>query len=66
MSLFDAFLEEDLLNPPLVREELWFALRTDGVIGKGTKADPYNGSTADLLDSLLLNSTLAWISTERN
>ena len=38
MSLLDALL----LEPP--KFEVWIALRTDGVLGSGTQADPYDGS----------------------
>ena len=38
MSLLDALL----LEPP--RFEVWIALRTDGVLGSGTQAAPYEGS----------------------
>ena len=57
MSLLEALLEDELLNPPVVQMEIWIALRTDGVPGSGTRADPYNGSTAALLDGVLSDST---------
>lgn len=38
MSLIDALL----LDPP--KFDVWIALRTDGVLGSGTQADPYDGS----------------------
>ena len=38
MSLLDALL----LEPPKL--EVWIALRTDGVLGSGTQADPFDGS----------------------
>ena len=47
MSLFDSLL----LDP--YRINLWIALRTDSVKGSGTQDDPYDGSTAAKLDTLL-------------
>jgi hypothetical protein len=33
--------------------EVWIAIRTDGLPGLGTQADPYNGSTAAKFDALM-------------
>ncbi len=41
MSLLDALL----LEPPKSEREVWIALRTDGQLGSGTQADPWDGST---------------------
>jgi hypothetical protein len=47
MSLLDAlFLDPSALN-------VWVAARTDGVLGSGTLADPYNGSTVDSFDRVM-------------
>lgn len=65
MSLLQALLDAGLTNPPpLVKPEVPpdppivgrtvdIAIRSDGRAGSGTPDDPYNGSTADLLDGLL-------------
>ena len=47
MSLLDALL----LDP--YRTNVWIAYRTDGVAGTGTQNDPYDGSTATKLETLL-------------
>ena len=47
MSLLDALL----LDP--YRINIWIALRSDGVKGSGTQNDPYDGSTATRLDTIL-------------
>src|SRR5881409_3989208 len=52
MSLFDALL----LDP--YRLNVWIAYRTDGVKGSGTENDPFDGSTATRLDTVL-NSLVA-------
>jgi hypothetical protein len=52
MSLLDALL----LDP--YRMNIWIASRTDGVAGSGTQNDPYDGSTAARLDTVL-NSLVA-------
>src|SRR6266540_6341101 len=52
MSLLDALL----LYP--YRINVWIAYRTDGVAGSGTQNDPWDGSTATRLDTVL-NSLLA-------
>ncbi len=52
MSLLDALL----LDP--YRINVWIAYRTDGVAGSGTQNDPWDGSTATRLDTVL-NSLLA-------
>src|SRR5437016_6364429 len=49
MSLLDALL----LDP--YRINVWIAYRTDGVKGTGTQNDPYDGSTATKLDTILNN-----------
>jgi hypothetical protein len=41
MSLLDALLLEGYAEP----REVWVAVRTDGIKGSGTQADPYDGST---------------------
>ena len=47
MSLLDALL----LDP--YRINVWIAYRTDGVNGTGTQNDPWDGSTATKLDTVL-------------
>src|SRR2546429_1743426 len=47
MSLLDALL----LDP--YRINVWIAYRTDGVAGSGTQNDPYDGSSATKLDTIL-------------
>src|SRR5438093_9155770 len=47
MSLLDAFL----LDP--YRINVWIASRSDAVNGSGTQNDPYDGSTATKLDTIL-------------
>src|SRR5438552_13618862 len=51
MSLFDALL----LDP--YRLNVWIAYRTDGVKGSGTENDPFDGSTATRLDTVLNSLT---------
>src|SRR5207302_7733359 len=51
MSLLDALL----LDP--YRINVWITYRTDGVKGTGTQNDPWDGSTATKLDTVL--NTLA-------
>jgi hypothetical protein len=36
-------------------QEVWIAVRTDGLPGSGTKADPYDGSTPEKFDALMSN-----------
>ena len=56
MSLFDAFLEEEMSSSsPVIKRDVFFALRTDGVAGSGTPEDPSNGSSADLFGSPLVS-----------
>src|SRR5207302_10812344 len=38
--------------------EVWIAVRSDGLPGSGTQADPYNGSTPEKFDGLL--NRLQW------
>src|SRR5437870_3213838 len=47
MSLLDALL----LDP--FRINIWISYRTDGVKGTGTQNDPWDGSTATKLDTVL-------------
>jgi hypothetical protein len=49
VSILDALL----LDP--YRIFVWVAYRTDGVAGSGTQNDPYDGSTATKLDTILNN-----------
>jgi hypothetical protein len=35
--------------------EVWIAIRTDGLPGSGTKANPYDGSTPEKFDALMSN-----------
>jgi hypothetical protein len=42
MSLLDAFLR-DAWQQPVVRSDVFIAIRTDGATGSGTEYDPYNG-----------------------
>jgi hypothetical protein len=39
------------------RREVWIAVRTDGHAGKGTKADPYDGSTQVKFDALMAQTS---------
>src|SRR2546423_664396 len=36
-------------------QNIWIAVRTDGLPGSGTQADPYDGSTPEKLDTILHN-----------
>lgn len=47
MSLLEALL----LDP--VRINVWIAYRDDNIAGTGTQSDPYDGSTAAKLDTVL-------------
>ena len=55
MSLLDALLRDSLLNPPVMQQNYYIALRTDGVKGAGTMEDPFNGSTQALFDAAINN-----------
>ncbi len=39
-------------SPPT--QDIWIAVRTDGLPGSGTRADPFDGSTPEKLDTILL------------
>jgi hypothetical protein len=41
---------------PTPLREVWIAVRTDGHAGKGTKADPYDGSTQVKFDALMAHT----------
>jgi hypothetical protein len=43
---------------PIPQPEVWIAVRTDGLPGTGTQADPYDGSTAEKFDEAMLR--LPW------
>src|SRR5205085_2150719 len=38
---------------PTLQQEIWIAIRNDGVAGSGTQADPFNCSTPEKFDTLL-------------
>ncbi|MFZ3375483.1 MAG: right-handed parallel beta-helix repeat-containing protein [Chthoniobacterales bacterium] len=38
---------------PTPTQEVWIAVRTDGVAGSGTESDPYDGSTMDKFDAIM-------------
>jgi hypothetical protein len=38
---------------PTPQQEIWIAVRTDGLVGSGTRSDPFDGSTAAKFDALL-------------
>jgi hypothetical protein len=38
---------------PTPTQEIWIAVRADGLPGTGTQADPYDGSTVDKFDALM-------------
>jgi len=40
---------------PISTREVWIAVRTDGQAGSGTESDPYDGSTMDKFDSLMVS-----------
>ena len=42
----------------LPSQNIWIAMRTDGLSGSGTQADPFDGSTMDKFDAVLLNYQL--------
>jgi hypothetical protein len=62
MSLLDALLRDSLLNPPVMQQNYYISIRSDGVPGAGTIDDPFNGSTQPLFDaafaSIPANSTI--------
>src|SRR5689334_11906902 len=47
MSLLDGLILDGALNPPVVKQEIWLAIRTDGATGAGTEDDPYNCTGRD-------------------
>lgn len=51
MSLLDGLLLDPYRDP----REVWIAVRTDGVKGSGTQSDPYDASTQQRFDELMLN-----------
>src|SRR5688500_4372635 len=64
MSLFSALIDEDVLGrrsrasaniqiPPVAKREVFIAIRRDGIVGDGTRENPYNGSDRDTLDAVL-------------
>ena len=46
MSLLDGLVLDGVLNPPVVKQEIWLAIRADGATGAGTEDDPYDVSGA--------------------
>jgi len=56
-SLMDAFLLEPTPLKTPTEREIYVALRTDGVLGSGTAADPYDGSTIRLP---AIPASIAW------
>ena len=60
MSLLDALLDEDVpyMSPATsptdgAKREVYIAIRKDGVVGSGSAADPYDGSTRVKLSDIL-------------
>jgi hypothetical protein len=51
MNLLDAFIGENAAVRAIPRNEIWIAIRTDAVVGTGTRND--NGSTVAMFDSVL-------------
>jgi hypothetical protein len=47
-------------SPTPVGPQFWITVRTDGLPGTGTQADPYDGSTPDKFDARM--SSLQWVS----
>jgi hypothetical protein len=61
MSLLEAFLEDGLLNPPVMEQEIWFAVREDGVQGAGTEQNPFNGGNSawmGIFSGIPINTTI--------
>jgi hypothetical protein len=42
----------------LPTQDIWISMRTDGLAGSGTQADPFDGSTMNKFDAILLNYQL--------
>jgi hypothetical protein len=42
-TLLDALFEDSLLNPPVMQQNFYIAIRRDGAEGSGTENDPWNG-----------------------
>lgn len=69
MSILSALLNEDILGrpssdplleaqaTPVSKREVYISIRRDGVVGDGTRENPYDGSSSDNLD-VILNGNL--------
>jgi hypothetical protein len=53
MSLFDALVDDAVLSRPVMQQNYYIALRTDGAKGSGTFDDPWNGSTQAMFDAAM-------------
>ena len=53
MSLFDAVLRDGVLNPPVMQQNYYIAIRSDEAFGSGTFDDPWNGSTQTFFDAAM-------------
>lgn len=61
MNTLDALIRDGIAESVLAmpNNEIWLAIRTDGVTGDGSRENPFNASTATRFDNIMLDPALA-------